>query len=126
MNHQALDGIMTPRSIAVIGASSTPGKIGYTVLSNLINQGYKGKIFPINPGAEEILGLKAYPSVLDVPEDIDAAVITIPAKIVIPAVEECGKKGVKGLVIITSGFSEVREARTGRKNICPKRLMNIT
>lgn len=107
MNHEALNGIMTPRSIAVIGASSTPGKIGYTVLSNLINQGYKGKIFPINPGADEILGLKAYPSVLDVPEEIDAAVITIPAKVVIPAVEECGKKGVKGLVIITSGFSEV-------------------
>lgn len=107
MNHAAIDAIMNPKSLAVVGASSTPGKIGYTVLSNLKEQGYKGAIYPINPGADEILGLKCYPSVLDVPGSIDAAVMTIPAKFIAQAIDECGKKGVKGLIIITSGFSEV-------------------
>ena len=107
MNYAALNGIMHPKAIAVVGASATPGKIGYTVLDNLIKQGFSGTIYPINPSADEILGLKCYASVLDVPGEIDTAVITIPAKIVPEGVEECGKKGVKGLIIITSGFSEV-------------------
>ena len=107
MNHEALDGIMHPKAIAVVGASATPGKIGYTVLYNLINQGFTGTIYPINPTADEILGLKCYASVLDVPGEIDTAVITIPAKIVPEGIAECGKKGVKGVIIITSGFSEV-------------------
>jgi acetyl coenzyme A synthetase (ADP forming)-like protein len=107
VNHEALDGIMHPKAIAVVGASATPGKIGYTVLDNLIKQGFSGTVYPINPSADEILGLKCYASVLDVPGDIDAAVITIPAKIVPEGIAECGKKGVKGVIIITSGFSEV-------------------
>ena len=109
MNREAIDSIMRPNSIAVVGASATPGKIGYTVLANLVNQGYTGKIYPINPSGGEILGLKVYASVGDVPESIEAAVLTVPAKIVASAVEECGKKGIKGLIIITSGFSEVGE-----------------
>jgi acetate---CoA ligase (ADP-forming) len=108
----ALDGLMRPKSIAVVGASATPGKIGYTVIKNLLESKYEGKIFPINPSATEILGMKCYASVLDVPDPIDAAVITIPAKFVGQATEECGKKGVKGLITITSGFSEV-----GRKDL---------
>lgn len=107
MNVQNIDGLMRPKSIAVVGASSQPGKIGYTVVDNLIKSGYQGKIYPINPKATEILGIKAYPSILAVPEQIDAAAITVPASMVEQAVEECGKKGVKGLIIITSGFSEV-------------------
>ncbi len=107
MNHAALDGIMHPKAIAVIGASATPGKIGFTVLDNLIKQGYSGEIYPINPGEQEILGHKCYASVLDVPGEIDAAVVTIPAKIVLAAIDDCGKKGIKGLIIISSGFSEV-------------------
>ena len=109
MNREAIDSIMRPKSIAVVGASATPGKIGYTVLANLVNQGYTGKIYPINPSGGEILGLKVYASVADVPESIEAAVLTVPAKIVASAVEECGKKGIQGLIIITSGFSEVGE-----------------
>lgn len=109
---KALDGLLRPKSIAVIGASATPGKIGYTVLSNLIESKYKGKIYPVNPGATEILGHKCYSSILEIPGNIDAAVITVPAKIVPAATEECGKKGVKGLIVITSGFSEV-----GRKDL---------
>ncbi len=106
MNHPALDAILKPKSVAVVGASTTPGKIGYTVVNNLIKDGYTGQIYPINPSATEILGLKTYASVKDVPEAIEAAVITVPAKYVAEVVEECGQKGIKGLIIITSGFGE--------------------
>ena len=109
MDMEVLNGLFRPKSIAIIGASSTPGKIGYSVVANLVNDGYKGEVYPINPKADEILGLKAYKSVLDVPGDIDAAVVTIPAKFVMQAIEECGKKGVKGFILITSGFAEVGE-----------------
>jgi acetyltransferase len=102
-----MNGLFRPKSVAIIGASTTPGKIGYTVVKNLIDSKYKGGIYPINPQASEILGLKCYATVLDVPEFIEAAVLTIPAKIVPAAIEECGKKGVKGLIVITSGFGEV-------------------
>jgi acetyltransferase len=98
---------MRPKSIAVVGASGTPGKIGYTVLKNLLESKYEGKIYPINPTNDEILGMKCYASVMDVPEAIDAAVITVPAKFSAKVTEECGKKGIKGLIVITSGFSEV-------------------
>ena len=106
MDKKVLNGLLRPKSVAVIGASNTPGKIGYSVVDNLIKDGYKGKIFPINPSSPEILGIKAYPSVTDVPEAIDAAIVTVPAKMVPAMAEECGKKGVKGLIVITSGFSE--------------------
>ena len=112
MERTALDNLMRPRSIAVVGASATPGKIGYTVLKNLQESKYEGKIYPINPKDPEILGHKCYASVLDVPDEIDAAVITVPAKLMAQVTEECGKKGVKGLITITSGFSEV-----GRKDL---------
>ncbi len=112
MNKEVLDGLFRPKSVAVVGASAQPGKIGYTVIKNLIDAKYIGKIYPINPKAneiKEILGLKVYPTVADVPDTIDAAVITVPAKVVPQAAEECGKKKVKGLIVITSGFSEVGE-----------------
>ncbi|MBN1486792.1 MAG: acetate--CoA ligase family protein [Anaerolineae bacterium] len=112
MDHKVLDGLLKPKSIAVIGASTKEGKIGYTVVKNLVESQYEGEVYPINPKADEILGFKAYPSVLDVPGDIDAAVVVIPAKYVPQATEECGKKGVKGLIVIASGFSEV-----GRKDL---------
>ena len=107
MERNSIDALMRPRSIAVVGASNTPGKIGYTVIKNLLDSKYEGKIFPINPKDPEIQGLKCYTSVLEVPDEIDAAVITVPAKLNAQVAEECGKKGVKGLIAITSGFSEV-------------------
>jgi acetate---CoA ligase (ADP-forming) len=106
VDREAIDGLLRPKSVAVIGASTQPGKIGYTVVDNMIKSGYTGKVYPINPTATEILGIKAYPTIADVPGDVDAAVITVPAKLVPQMTEECGKKGVKGLIIITSGFSE--------------------
>lgn len=107
MNNDVLNGLFRPKSVAIIGASSQPGKIGYTVVENLINGKYQGKIYPINPNAGELLGLKVYPSILDVPGEVDAAIITVPAKLVKDVTEDCGKKGVKGLIVIASGFSEV-------------------
>ena len=112
MDKNILNKLLRPKSVAVIGASNTPGKIGYSVVDNLIREGYLGKIYPINTASTEVLGLKAYPTVSDVPETIEAAIITIPAKFVPEVAEECGKKGIKGLIIITSGFSEV-----GRKDL---------
>jgi acetyltransferase len=107
LKDRLIEGMLRPSAIAVVGASTIPGKIGYTVLDNIIKGGYPGKIYPINPGATEILGLKTYPTVNDVKGNIDAAIITVPAKFVPDVAVECGKKGIKGLIIITSGFSEV-------------------
>ena len=104
---ELLNGLFQPKSVAVIGASATPGKIGYTVLDNLLKSKYKGGIYPVNPKSDEILGIKCYSSILDVKEQVESAIITIPAKFVSQMVDECGKKGIKGLMIITSGFSEV-------------------
>ncbi|NLF50226.1 MAG: acetate--CoA ligase family protein [Leptolinea sp.] len=107
-----MNSLLKPKSIAVIGASATPGKIGYTVLENLQKSGYKGSVYPINPSASEILGIKCFSSIGDVPGSVDAAVMCVPFKLVNTMAEECGKKGVKGLIVITSGFSEV-----GRKDL---------
>ena len=96
-----------PKSIAVIGASSTEGKVGNTVLNNIVNSGFGGKIFPINPRAKLVCELNCYGSVLDVEEDIDIAIFVIPGKFVNSAAEECGKKGVKGLIVISAGFKEI-------------------
>ena len=101
-----LETFSTPKSIAVIGASRETDKLGYSVLNNIVQYGYPGKVYPINPKADEILGLKCYPSVLNVPEPIELAVIVIPAKFVAAALEECGQKGVKGVIIISAGFRE--------------------
>ncbi len=107
-----LTGLLKPKSIAIIGASSNPDKIGYTVVKNLNESGYEGGIYPVNPKDPEILGHKAYPSVKDIPYVVDAAVITVPAKVVLPVIKECGEKGVKGAIIITSGFAEVGDHAT--------------
>jgi acetyl coenzyme A synthetase (ADP forming)-like protein len=98
--------IMKPKTLAVIGASAEDGKIGNSVMKNLINGGYKGDIYPIHPKADEILGYKAYKSVKDVPADIDVAVFAIPAKFVAQALTECGEKGIAGAILIPSGFAE--------------------
>ncbi|RLG64460.1 acetyl CoA synthetase, partial [archaeon] len=101
-----LSKLFNPSSIAIVGASRTPGKIGHEILKNLINGGYRGRIYPVNPKANEILGLKCYPSISSIDNSIDVAVICIPATLVPSVVEECGRKGVKFAIIISSGFSE--------------------
>lgn len=97
----------TPRSIAVIGASSEPRKMGYAVMHNLLH--FPGQLYPVNNKRSEIQGLKAYPSILDIPSPVDMAVITVPANHVPGVIEECGQKGVAMAVIITAGFRETGE-----------------
>ena len=105
----AMQRIMNPRSVAVIGASAEDGKIGNSVMKNLINGGYQGAILPIHPKAGEILGRKAYLSVLKVDDEIDVAVFAIPAKFCAAAMEEVGQKKIPGAVMIPSGFAEIGE-----------------
>ena len=105
----AMNRIMKPAAVAVIGASDSEGKIGNSVMKNIINGGYKGELYPINPKADEILGRKAYKSVKDVPGDIDIAIFAVPAKFCVAAMKEVGEKGIPGAIMIPSGFAEVGE-----------------
>ncbi|RLG69176.1 MAG: acetyl CoA synthetase, partial [Methanobacteriota archaeon] len=107
--------LFNPESVAVIGASNKKGKLGYEIVENLVEYGYKGKIYPINPRHAEILGLTVYPSVLDVPDSVDLAIIAVPAKIVSSVLEQCGRKGVKAVVVIASGFGEIGEKEMEKK-----------
>ncbi|ADG90999.1 acetate--CoA ligase alpha subunit [Thermosphaera aggregans] len=109
--------LFEPKSIAVVGASRSPGKIGHVVLKNIKFYGYSGKIYPVNPNADEILGLKAYPSISSIPDEVDVAVITVPAQEVPPVIEECARKGVKVAVVITAGFSEVGNVEVEEKMV---------
>jgi acetyl coenzyme A synthetase (ADP forming)-like protein len=101
-----MNRIMKPKSVAVIGASAENGKIGNSVMKNLINGGYKGEIYPIHPKADEIMGKKVYKSVKDVPGEVDIAVFAIPANFVAAALTECGEKKVVGAILIPSGYAE--------------------
>jgi len=102
-----LDALFRPRSIAIIGASNNPLSIGYIIMQNLLDHGFQGPIFPINPKAPFIKSFKAYKSVLDVPDEIDLVNIMIKNTLVPSAIEECGKKGVKFAIVHTAGFKEV-------------------
>ncbi|MGD8645607.1 MAG: acetate--CoA ligase family protein [Desulfobacterales bacterium] len=101
-----LESLFRPKSVAVIGASSKELSIGNRVIKNLIDFGFKGGIYPINPKADQIRGLKAYPSIMECPDNIDVVHMVIPAKFVPMAMEDCGKKGVKNVIINSGGFSE--------------------
>jgi len=107
---QSLRPIFRPQSVAVIGASTVPGKLGHDILANLKNGGFAGPLFPVNPKAEEILGLKVYKSINETPEPPELAVVVIPAKIVTPTLEQCAAAGVKAAIVITGGFAEAGEA----------------
>jgi len=108
MHHQGnLASLFSPKSIAVIGASNRQGSVGRAAFTNILLNEYTGTVYPVNPKEHSISGVRAYPSVLDLPETVDLAVVIVPAPIVPSVVEESGKKGVKGLVIISAGFKEV-------------------
>ena len=111
----SMQKLFEPQSIAIIGASSNPGKVGYKILNNVKSVGFKGKVYPINPKADEILGYKAFSSIEDVPGDIDMASIVLPAKWVFEALKACANKNVKVVTIISSGFSEVGNLEEERK-----------
>jgi acetyltransferase len=105
-----LNSLIHPKSVAVIGASKTPGKIGYAVIENVKASGYTGEVYPINPKETEIAGYEAYPSILAVGKPVDAAVFCIPAAASIQVTDECGRAGVKHLIVITAGYKEIGPA----------------
>ncbi len=112
MKH-ALDAIFKPKSVAVIGASTRPGTIGRETLHNMLIAEFNGKVFPVNPKASVIHSIKAYSTILDVPDAVDLAIVIVPKEGVKEVVRQCGEKGVRGLVVISAGFSEV--GKEGKK-----------
>jgi acetyl coenzyme A synthetase (ADP forming)-like protein len=105
----SLDALFAPKSIAVIGASNRQGSVGKAVFTNILLNQYAGTVYPVNPKEHSISGVRAYSSVQDLPESVDVAVVIVPAAVVPSVTEECGKKGVKGLIVISAGFKEVGE-----------------
>ncbi|MHC4741222.1 MAG: acetate--CoA ligase alpha subunit [Planctomycetota bacterium] len=104
-----LESFFNPRSVAIVGASRQEGKVGYEILANMVEAGYKGDIFPVNPKADEIEGLKCFPDLESIPEAPELVLIIVPARIVPAVMQQCAKVGTKAVVIITAGFKEVGE-----------------
>lgn len=104
-----LSKLFSPNSVAIVGASNTPGKVGYSILKNLIEAEFIGEIYPININDKIIQGVRAFPSLVDVKKNIDLAIICVPAQIVVKVMQDCVKSNVKNVVIITSGFAEIGE-----------------
>ncbi|MDA3897695.1 MAG: acetate--CoA ligase family protein [Desulfobacteraceae bacterium] len=104
---EKLNAIFSPKSVAVLGASSSPGKVGHDIFANILRGGYTGTLYPVNPKARSILCVRAYAGILDIPDDVDMAMIILPPKIALSAVKDCVQKGVKGIVIVSAGFKEV-------------------
>ncbi|MDZ7832122.1 MAG: acetate--CoA ligase family protein [Desulfobacterales bacterium] len=102
-----LDAIFSPESVAVVGASSTPGKVGHDIFANVLRGEYKGTLYPVNPKARSILSVRCYPTVKDIPDPIDLAMLILPPKVALQAVDDCIDKGVRGIVIVSAGFKEV-------------------
>lgn len=104
-----LEAIFCPKSVAVIGASTVPGKVGHDIFLNILKGGYQGTLFPVNPSAPSVKSVKAYKTILDVPDDVDLSIIILPPPAALKAVEESARKGVRGVVIVSAGFREVGE-----------------
>ncbi|UCC66315.1 MAG: CoA-binding protein [Deltaproteobacteria bacterium] len=104
-----LPRVFQPESVVVIGASNNPDKLGYHVMKSLVQGGYPGRIYPINPNASELWDLPTFPSLDTVPGDVDLAIIVVPAQLVPGVLEQCHKKGVQGIVLITAGFREIED-----------------
>jgi acyl-CoA synthetase (NDP forming) len=104
-----MDFFFNPKSVAIVGASTNFMKFGSIILANLFKLEYRGKIFPVNSKGEDIAGLKTYTSVREIPEDVELAILAIPAQATIEVMKDCAAKGIKGVVIISSGFKEAGE-----------------
>lgn len=102
----SLSPFFSPQGVAIIGASSKPNKLSFGILKNLTSYGYQGEIYPVNPGSSEILGKKCYSDILQVPDPVDLAVIVLPAALVLDAIKDCGKRGIKAITLISGGFKE--------------------
>ncbi|MDO8635346.1 MAG: GNAT family N-acetyltransferase [Dehalococcoidia bacterium] len=102
----SLNSILRPKSVAIIGAARHPGTIGHLLLQCILQNGFSGTVYPVNPNAESVMAVKAYPSILDVPGTVDLAIIAVPASAVAKVADECGRKGVRAVVVISDGFKE--------------------
>ena len=132
-----LDVFFAPRSVALIGATESPGSVGRTLLQNLIGSPFGGTVFPVNPKRPNVLGVKAYPSIADVPDQVDLAVIVTPAPTVPGIVSQCVDAGVKGAVVISAGFKEagapgvelerqvLEQARRGRMRVVGPNCLGV-
>ena len=107
INSSELEYLFKPRGVAVLGASGNPDKIGHLILKNIIAGGYEGRVFPVNLKTKQILGMEAFASVCEIEETVDIAILALPRKTILESIHQCGEAGVRFLVIITSGFSEV-------------------
>jgi acetyltransferase len=109
-----------PNGVALVGASGDPTKLGYGILTNLLDAqyGYLGPVYPVNPKAEEILGRRCYPDILSVPDPVELAVIIVPAEMIPPLLEDCGRRGLKAAIIISGGFREVGPEGEARERLC--------
>ncbi|MGD9506223.1 MAG: acetate--CoA ligase family protein [Syntrophobacteraceae bacterium] len=103
----SLDAIFSPQSVAVVGASTTPGKVGHDIFNNILKGGYTGTLYPVNPSARSVLSVRAYPTITEVPDEVDLAIIILPPRLAVGAVEEAVAKGARGVVIVSAGFREV-------------------
>ncbi len=126
-NFWAFNPLFEPQSVAVVGASYNPEKIGHKIFKNIISGGFKGKVIPVNPKGGNLLGHKVFPSILQVNKPVDVAIISIPANFVFQATEECGQAKVKFLIVISSGFSEIGNKKEEEKliAICKKYQMRL-
>ncbi|MBU5537345.1 MAG: CoA-binding protein [Candidatus Aenigmatarchaeota archaeon] len=111
----SLDNFFNAQSVAIIGVSRDPNKVGHVIFRNFIDGGYRGKIFVVNPNAENILNYRSYASVLDIPEKIELAIVAVPAEIVPKVLEECGRKKIQNIIIISAGFKEVGNYKLEKK-----------
>ena len=102
-----LDAIFSPQSLAVVGASKTPGKVGHDIFVNILKGGYRGTLYPVNPKARSVSSVRAYPTISDIPDSVDLAMVILPPRPALTAVKEAIDKGVKGMVIVSAGFREV-------------------
>ncbi|HBD07225.1 MAG TPA: acyl-CoA synthetase [Syntrophobacteraceae bacterium] len=102
-----LDAIFSPQSIAVVGASTTPGKVGHDIFANILKGGYQGTLFPVNPNARSVLSVKAYPSLREIPDPVELAIVILPPRQALDVVQEAATKGVQAIVIVSAGFREV-------------------
>src|SRR5512139_3148634 len=107
MPDSSLSVFFSPRGVALIGASRDPAKLGYAVLRNLLQHGYAGPVYPVNPKADEIMGVRCYPSILAVPDPVELAVIIAPASATPAVMEQAGQRGIRAAIIISGGFSEI-------------------
>jgi len=122
-----LNNFFEPKSVAVLGASATPGKVGHDVLKNLIQSNYRGKVYPINPNASEIQGLKAYPRLLDIDDEIDLLIYIIPPRFILPTLDECAQKNIDSIIAISAGFKETGSsgAQIEREMLSKAKELNI-